>query len=252
MNKNHFNIESLESRTLFAGLDDVAGEVLAETEVHVIACEGAVRSVGEALVLAGSYMEAPGLALQEIGTGIYDYFAEIPEYPAGGIYRGLSVELLSGAGSVVSALGLIPVVAGTAISYVGMAGELLYDHGDSDAFSVSNSVKALGETIASVGSAISDCGANFSDAQRYAPKYADFVEAHENSLLTIAGTHTGGAVNLVGLAVQLPGYLVHKTGDLTITTCNVFGAVNQLASNTYASVSGLFGDYFTSSEVHLA
>ena len=242
------NFETLESRTLFAGLNDTFSPEteLIEVQVEDVECEGFFRQVGEALVSVGSSMEAPGQAVQSLGESIHNYFAEIPEYPSGGVYKGLSVDVLSGLGSIVATAGFIPNIVGTGISCVGALGEMLGDDGGYDDVSFSNSIRNSGEALASLGEWVTEWGIDFSDAQRYAPEYADFVAEHEDSWITIAGTSTGALVSATGFAMKLPGLAVHKTGDLTIKTCDIASATNQVLNSAYASVSDFYHSYFAS------
>ena len=246
MQNNHLNIETLEARTLFAGLNDAVELESIEAQPDAHECEGFVRDAGEVLSLAGSYMEVPGQMIQSVGEGIRDFFAEAPEYPHNGIYTGLSVDALELVGKSVSVIGLAPTVIGTAISYTGMLGEALGDDGYGDDFTVSNMIHDMGDSIASVGSAISQFGMDFADGQRFAPKYQDFMAAHDDHWMTIAGTSVGALISGVGFAAKLPGLAVHKAGGLTIKTCDFAHATSEVLGSAYASASGLYSYYFGS------
>lgn len=244
MKHNHLNIETLEARTLFAGLNDTVELESVEVQADTHECEGVIRQAGEVLSLAGSYMEVPGQMLQSLGEGVRDFFAEAPEYPHNGIYTGLSVDALELVGKSVSVLGFIPSIAGSTVSYMGMFGEMLGDDGYGDDFTVSNMIHEMGDDIASLGEGISKFGMDFADGQRFAPKYQDFMAAHNDHWMTIAGTSFGVAISGVGFAAKLPEMAVHKVGDLTIKTCDFAHATSEVLGSAYASASGFYSYYF--------
>lgn len=244
--RNHLNIESLESRTLFAGVQEALELSTVDAQAEVIECEGVVRHAGEALVAIGSSMEVPGKIVESMGEGLYIFFAEAPEYPHNGVYTGVSVEVLDLAGKSVSILGLIPSIAGTGISYVGMFGEMLGDDGYGYDYTTSNAIHDIGSDIASLGEGITQWGMDFSEGQRYAPSYQDFIAEHEDHWMTIAGTTAGTLVSGLGFVAKLPGLAVHKTGDLTVTTCNLAQAASEVLGSACAQASDFYVHYLGS------
>lgn len=239
----HLNLEALEARTLFAGLDEAVVDASSELQSEVVECEGIVRQFGEAVAVLGSYIETPGSAIQSMGQSVFNYFSEVPEYPSGGVYKGLSVDILSGLGSVVSAVGFVPTIAGSLISYVGMFGEMLGDDGGLYETSLSNAIRGGGEGIAHLGEAITEWGTDFSLSQRYAPEYAVFVDQHQNNPVTIAGEYAGSFIAATGFLLKLPGTMIHETGDAIVTTCDIATSVSEGVSSLYSKASQLYSDY---------